>query len=193
MFRYVLRRIAAIVPILFGVSVVCFSFIHLAPGDAITALAGDNASPAVLEKMRQAYGYDQPLPIQYLRWLGMVLTGNLGTSIMTGRSVLSEIVPAARAHRDTCPRRYRHEPFRRHIDGNDRCVYTPHVAGSPGHRDSSARRVGSALLGRNRDGRDFLSDARASAGDGNGAGHIARGVWLERCQIHHPARADVSS
>jgi peptide/nickel transport system permease protein len=95
MFRYILRRIAAIVPILFGVSIVCFSFIHLAPGDAITALAGDNASPAVLEKMRQAYGYDQPLPIQYLRWLGMVLSGNLGTSIMTGRSVLSEIVPAA--------------------------------------------------------------------------------------------------
>jgi peptide/nickel transport system permease protein len=58
MFRYVLRRIAAIVPILFGVSVVCFSFIHLAPGDAITALAGDNASAVVLERMRQAYGYD---------------------------------------------------------------------------------------------------------------------------------------
>jgi peptide/nickel transport system permease protein len=95
MFRYILRRIAVIVPILFGVSAICFSFIHLAPGDAITALAGDNASPAVLEQMRQAYGYDQPLPIQYLRWLGMVLTGNLGTSIMTGRSVLSEIVPAA--------------------------------------------------------------------------------------------------
>lgn len=95
MFRYILRRIAAIVPILFGVSIVCFSFIHLAPGDAITALAGDNASPAILEQMRQAYGYDQPLPIQYFRWLGMVLTGNLGTSIMTGRSVLSEIGPAA--------------------------------------------------------------------------------------------------
>ena len=95
MFRYVLRRIAAIVPILFGVSVVCFSFIHLAPGDAISALAGDNASAEVLARMRQSYGYDQPLPIQYFRWLGLVLTGNLGTSIMTGRSVLSEIGPAA--------------------------------------------------------------------------------------------------
>ena len=95
MFRYILRRIAAVVPILFGVSIVCFSFIHLAPGDAITALVGDNASAEVLERMRQAYGYDQPLPLQYLRWLGMVLSGNLGTSIMTGRSVLSEIGPAA--------------------------------------------------------------------------------------------------
>jgi len=95
MFRYVLRRIAAVVPILFGVSIVCFSFIHLAPGDAISALAGDNASPEVIAKIRALYGYDQPLPVQYLRWLGLVLSGNLGTSIMTGRTVASEIVPAA--------------------------------------------------------------------------------------------------
>src|SRR6185312_17062800 len=66
-----------------------------APGDAISALAGDNATPDVIAKVRALYGYDQPLPIQYLRWLGLVLSGNLGTSIMTGRSVLSEVVPAA--------------------------------------------------------------------------------------------------
>jgi peptide/nickel transport system permease protein len=95
MLGYVLRRIAAVVPILFGVSVVCFSFIHLAPGDAISALAGDNASKEVVDQLRQSYGYDQPLPIQYVRWLGMVLSGNLGTSIMTGRSVVSEVLPAA--------------------------------------------------------------------------------------------------
>jgi peptide/nickel transport system permease protein len=95
MLGYVLRRVAAVIPILFGVSVVCFSFIHLAPGDAITALAGDNANKEVIEQLRQNYGYDQPLPIQYVRWLGMVLSGNLGTSIMTGRSVVSEVIPAA--------------------------------------------------------------------------------------------------
>lgn len=95
MFRYVLRRIAAVVPILFGVSIVCFSFVHLAPGDAISALTGDNATREVVAQLRQSYGYDQPLPIQYLRWLGMVLSGNLGTSIMTGRSVVSEVIPAA--------------------------------------------------------------------------------------------------
>ena len=95
MFRYVLRRIAAVVPILFGVSIVCFSFVHLAPGDAISALTGDNATREVVAQLKQIYGYDQPLPIQYLRWLGRILTGDLGHSIMTGRSVLSEVVPAA--------------------------------------------------------------------------------------------------
>jgi peptide/nickel transport system permease protein len=95
MFRYVLRRIAAVVPILFGVSLVCFSFVHLAPGDAISALTGDNARPEVVAQLRQLYGYDQSLPIQYLRWLGSVLSGNLGVSIMTGRSVVAEVIPAA--------------------------------------------------------------------------------------------------
>ena len=95
MFRYVLRRIAAVVPILFGVSIVCFSFVHLAPGDAISALTGDNATREVVAQLRQIYGYDQPLPIQYLRWLGRILSGDLGHSIMTGRSVLSEVIPAA--------------------------------------------------------------------------------------------------
>jgi peptide/nickel transport system permease protein len=95
MLRYVFRRIAAVVPILFGVSIVCFSLTHLAPGDALAALAGDNATPEVMAKIRALYGYDQPLPIQYLRWLSLVLSGNLGTSIMTGRSVVSEVVPAA--------------------------------------------------------------------------------------------------
>ena len=95
MLRYVFRRIAAVVPILFGVSIVCFALTHLAPGDALAALAGDNATPEVMAKIRALYGYDQPLLIQYLRWLSLVLSGNLGTSIMTGRSVVSEVVPAA--------------------------------------------------------------------------------------------------
>jgi len=95
MFYYVLRRTLSVTPILFGVSVVCFSLVHLAPGDAISAVTPDNATPELIAAIRQAYGYDQPLPIQYLRWLGLVLSGNLGTSIMTGRAVIAEIVPAA--------------------------------------------------------------------------------------------------
>ena len=95
MLFYVLRRTLAVLPILFGVTVVCFSLVHLAPGDAISAVTPDNATPDVIAAIRKAYGYDQPLPIQYLRWLGMVLNGNLGTSIMTGRPVVAEIIPAA--------------------------------------------------------------------------------------------------
>ena len=94
MIWYVLRRIAAVVPILLGVSLVCFSFIHLAPGDAISAVTPDNATPEVIAQIRQMYGYDQPLPVQYARWLGAVVTGNFGTSIMTGRPVSGEVLPA---------------------------------------------------------------------------------------------------
>jgi peptide/nickel transport system permease protein len=95
MLYYVLRRALAVLPILFGVTVICFSLVHLAPGDAISAVTPDNATPELIAAIRKAYGYDQPLPVQYLRWLGLVLHGNLGTSIMTGRPVIAEIVPAA--------------------------------------------------------------------------------------------------
>src|SRR6185312_6966148 len=95
MLFYVLRRTLAVMPILFGVTVVCFSLVHLAPGDAISAVTPDNATPELIAEIRKAYGYDQPLPIQYVRWLGLVLSGNLGTSIMTGRPVIAEIIPAA--------------------------------------------------------------------------------------------------
>ena len=95
MLFYVLRRALAVVPILFGVSVICFALVHLAPGDAINAITPDNATPEVIAAIRKAYGFDRPLPIQYFDWLGLVLRGNLGTSILTGRSVAAEIIPAA--------------------------------------------------------------------------------------------------
>lgn len=95
MLYYVLRRALAVMPILFGVSVLCFLLIHLAPGDAISAVTPDNATPELIAEIRKTYGFDQPVPIQYLDWLALVLRGNLGTSIMTGRPVLAEIVPAA--------------------------------------------------------------------------------------------------
>jgi peptide/nickel transport system permease protein len=92
---YLLRRLAAIIPILLGVSVVCFSLVHLAPGDAISAFVPDNSSPDLVAQIRKIYGFDRPLPVQYWRWLMLALHGDLGTSVMTGRPVLSEIAPAA--------------------------------------------------------------------------------------------------
>ena len=94
MIWYVLRRLSAILPILFGVSVVCFSFVHLAPGDAISAVTPDNATPELRAQIREMYGYDQPLRVQYFRWLGQVASGNLGTSILTGRAVAGEVIRA---------------------------------------------------------------------------------------------------
>jgi peptide/nickel transport system permease protein len=96
MLYYVMRRILYVIPIAIGVSIVCFLLIHLAPGDPIDAMLPDNAPPEMVAQVRAAYGFDKPLPVQYLYWLGHVLTGDFGTSIATHRSVLSEVLPAVR-------------------------------------------------------------------------------------------------
>jgi peptide/nickel transport system permease protein len=94
MHLYVLRRLLYTLPILIGVTIVCFSFIHLAPGDPISAVLPENPSPEVVAEIRKAYGFDRPLPVQYLKWLGRVAEGDFGTSIMTHRPVVAEVLPA---------------------------------------------------------------------------------------------------
>jgi peptide/nickel transport system permease protein len=91
---YVLRRLFYTIPIIVGVTLVCFSFIHLAPGDPINAVLPENASAALVDEIKKAYGFDKPLPVQYLIWLGNVAGGDFGTSIMTRRPVASEVAPA---------------------------------------------------------------------------------------------------
>ncbi len=94
MLIYLLRRLLYTVPIAIGVSMVCFALIHLAPGDPINAVLPEGASPQAVLEIKAAYGFDQPLPVQYLTWLGRVLTGDFGMSTMTRRPVLDEIGPA---------------------------------------------------------------------------------------------------
>lgn len=94
MHLYILRRLLYTLPIIIGVTFVCFSFIHLAPGDPISAVLPENASAEVVAQIKTAYGFDQPLPVQYLRWLWNVANGDFGSSIMTRRPVISEVMPA---------------------------------------------------------------------------------------------------
>lgn len=94
MLWYVLRRLAYVLPILFGVSLVCFSLLHLAPGDPMTAVMPEFGSPQLIEQIKKSYGFDQPLPVQYLRWLLAVLSGDLGISVVQDRPVWNELVPA---------------------------------------------------------------------------------------------------
>jgi peptide/nickel transport system permease protein len=94
MHLYILRRLLYTIPIIIGVSLVCFSFIHLAPGDPINAVLPEQASAEVVAQIKAAYGFDKPLPIQYLKWFSNVVSGNFGLSIMTRRPVLSEVGPA---------------------------------------------------------------------------------------------------
>jgi peptide/nickel transport system permease protein len=94
MLLYLLRRILYTLPIAIGVSVVCFALIHLAPGDPLTAVIPEGASPEVVAQIKTAYGFDQPLPVQYLNWIWRALHGDFGVSIMTRRTVMSEVGPA---------------------------------------------------------------------------------------------------
>lgn len=80
-----------LVPILFGVSIVTFLMVQLVPGDPIQIMFGHSASGANLQVLRHEYGLDDPLPLQYLRFMGNLLHGNLGTSIHSSRAVISEI------------------------------------------------------------------------------------------------------
>ncbi len=92
MTRFLLRRILLLIPMLFGVSLVTFIMIHLVPGDPVTTMMGPNTNGAAgLEQARHELGLDQPLPVQYVHYLGHILQGNFGTSILSGRPVLSEI------------------------------------------------------------------------------------------------------
>ena len=79
------------IPIAFGVSVVCFSLVYLAPGDPLQTILPSDASAETIAMVKAAYGFDQPLPIQFLKWLGHVLTGDFGESIATRRPVLLEV------------------------------------------------------------------------------------------------------
>jgi len=95
MFIYALRRILYTVPIAIGVSIVCFALIHISPGDPLSAVLPEGASPEMIAQVREAYGFDQPLVVQYLRWLALVVQGDFGVSIVNRRPVLDEVLAAA--------------------------------------------------------------------------------------------------
>jgi peptide/nickel transport system permease protein len=93
MLQYILRRLTLLIPVLLGVSLVVFTLIRLIPGDAtLLAIGVDNR---ISEEQRQAivrsYGLDQPAPVQYIRWLGHVVTGDFGSSLRTRRSLNEEL------------------------------------------------------------------------------------------------------
>jgi peptide/nickel transport system permease protein len=94
MWLYALRRLVLTIPILFGVTIICFALVHIAPGDPIQNLLSPTASAADAARLRAAYGLDQPIPIQYLIWIGKVFVGDLGQSIANNSPVSGEVVRA---------------------------------------------------------------------------------------------------
>ena len=72
--KYILRRILYAIPIAFGVSVVCFSLVYIAPGDPLQTVLPPDATAETVAIVKHAYGFDKPLPVQFLIWLGRVVT-----------------------------------------------------------------------------------------------------------------------
>lgn len=92
MTSYLLRRLAQMLPILLGVSLLVFLFVHLIPGDPAYAMLGERATPDSIERIHHQLGLDRPLALQYFDYVGKVIHGDLGTSIVTSQSVAGEIV-----------------------------------------------------------------------------------------------------
>ena len=94
MAHFILLRLLHTILILFGVSIVAFRLIHLIPGNPLDILLPPEAPKEVVERLKVEFGFDKPLYIQYLAWLGRVLHGNLGTSVFTGLQVTGELLSA---------------------------------------------------------------------------------------------------
>jgi peptide/nickel transport system permease protein len=91
MWSYALHRTAAAAATLAAASVIIFFFIHFIPGDPLYVLLGDSATPDQVDALRSKFGLDQPIVVQYLRWLANVAGGDFGTSIFFRAPVLHVI------------------------------------------------------------------------------------------------------
>jgi peptide/nickel transport system permease protein len=91
MYRYLMRRLVLSIPILLLVTIMVFGLIHLIPGDPVTVILGQEATPEVEAALRAELGLDRPLVAQYLTWLGNVLRGDLGRSLVDRTPVIDQI------------------------------------------------------------------------------------------------------
>ena len=92
MLRFIVRRLLGVIPVLFGLSIILFAFVHLLPGDPATAILGQHATPERIAAMREYLGLDDPLWQQYLNYLGNIFRGDLGSSIINNQPVLREFL-----------------------------------------------------------------------------------------------------
>ncbi len=91
MLRYVVRRLLLLIPLLFGLSILIFVFVRALPGGPAIALLGERANRASIEAIERDLGLDQPIHLQYARYVGNLAQGDLGTSITSRRPVLEEL------------------------------------------------------------------------------------------------------
>src|SRR5689334_18954512 len=88
---YVFQRLLFILPVLFGLTLLTFALSHIVPGDPALLAAGPQANKAMVEQIRKEFGLDKPLPVQYVSYLGGLVSGDWGRSILSRRPVLSDL------------------------------------------------------------------------------------------------------
>jgi peptide/nickel transport system permease protein len=91
MLRYILKRLLDLLPVLLGITLLVFLFLQLIPGNPAVVLLGPRATPEQIDQLKDQLGLNQPLPLQYLAFLGRLIRFDLGKSIMSGIPVLQEI------------------------------------------------------------------------------------------------------
>ncbi|HSH21923.1 MAG TPA: ABC transporter permease [Candidatus Caenarcaniphilales bacterium] len=92
MARFIIRRLLLLIPILLGLTLLIFVFIHLLPGDPAAAILGERGTPENIARVRAALGLDRPLHEQYLEYMRGLLQGDLGRSFLTNRDVVNDFI-----------------------------------------------------------------------------------------------------
>lgn len=93
--KYILKRLLLMIPTLLGITVVTFLIMHLAPGDPVQSMSGGAAgrfSKEAHKQFMESYGFDKPLPVQYVRWLGKIIRLDFGDSLVSDRPVIEVIM-----------------------------------------------------------------------------------------------------
>jgi peptide/nickel transport system permease protein len=94
MLNFLFRRLLYTLPIMLGVALVCFSLVHLSPGDPLVSILPPDASADLQKQLIELYGFNRSYPEQFISWVWRALHGDLGTSIASGREVTSEVLRA---------------------------------------------------------------------------------------------------
>ncbi|MBD1807200.1 ABC transporter permease [Microcoleus sp. FACHB-SPT15] len=89
--RYIAKRLLNLLPVILGITLLVFAFLHLIPGDPALTMLGDRATPQQVEALRERMGLNQPLPLQYFKFLWDLIRLDFGTSIITGVPIAEEI------------------------------------------------------------------------------------------------------
>ena len=92
MARYIVKRILLFIPTLLGITLITFILMQALPGDPVQGMAGDRANPETIARIRAELGQDRPLPLQYIGYLKLISTGELGRSNYTNRKIADDLI-----------------------------------------------------------------------------------------------------